>query len=47
MALGWTITKFRNLTPSWQFDWTKNHVPMKPAEKTLHQLMKEKLANKN
>ena len=41
-ALGWLSTKFRALTPPWQFAWTENHVPMKPANKTLHQMLKEK-----
>lgn len=42
MAFGWATSKFRALTPSWQLDWTKNHAPMKPAPKTLHQMMAEK-----
>ena len=46
MAFGWAASKFRNLTPSWQLDWTKNHVPMKVAEKTLHQLIAERNARK-
>lgn len=42
MAFGWAASKLRSLTPSWQLDWTKNHVPMKPAAKTLHQMVAEK-----
>lgn len=42
-AFGWVATTFRGLTPAWQLDWTKFRTPMKPAPKTLHQLMKEKL----
>lgn len=42
MAFGWAATKLRGLTPSWQLDWTKNHVPMKPAPKTLHQMIAER-----
>lgn len=42
-AFGFMASKFRNLTPSWQLDWTKYRTPMKPAAKTLHQMMKEKL----
>ena len=45
MAFGWMASRFRSLTPSWQLDWTKNHVPMKPAPKTLHQMMAEKQKN--
>ncbi len=41
-ALGWAATTFRALTPPWQANWTQNHVPMRPAAKTLHQLVKEK-----
>ncbi|XXQ69218.1 LutB/LldF family L-lactate oxidation iron-sulfur protein [Neisseriaceae bacterium B1] len=47
MAFGWAASKFRGLTPSWQLDWTKNHSPMKPAAKTLHQMMAEKQQNKH
>ena len=39
---GALATKFRGLTPGKQLTWTDNHVPMKPAPKSLHQLMKEK-----
>ncbi|SSY70621.1 LutB/LldF family L-lactate oxidation iron-sulfur protein [Alysiella crassa] len=46
-ALGWTVTKFRGLTPAWQLDWTKFRTPMKPAEKTLHQLIAEKQQKKS
>ena len=42
-TLGWAITTFRSLTPSRQMGWTQNHAPMKPAPKTMHQLMQEKL----
>ena len=38
---GWAATRFRALTPS-QKAWTQNHTPLKPAKKTLHQLMMEK-----
>ncbi len=38
---GWAATRFRALTPS-QKAWTQNHSPLKPAKKTLHQLMMEK-----
>lgn len=40
--LGWTATRLRGLTPVHQSGWTQNHVPMKPAAKTLHQLLKER-----
>ncbi len=36
------VTKLRSLTPNKQLGWTQNHVPLKPAKKTLHQLIKEK-----
>lgn len=42
-TFGWAITKFRALTPPKQMDWTKFRTPMKPAEKTLHQMMQERL----
>ena len=38
---GWVATRFRALTPS-QKAWAQNHTPLKPAKKTLHQLMMEK-----
>lgn len=41
-AFGWAATTFRGLTPGWQMSWTKNHAPLKPAAKTLHQLVAEK-----
>lgn len=39
---GIAATKFRGLTPGKQLTWTDNHVPMKPAPKSLHQLLQEK-----
>ena len=45
-ALGWAATRFRGLTPAWQLGWTQNHAPMKPAEKTLHQMVEERNARK-
>ena len=39
---GKIATSMRGLTPKSQFGWTQNHTPLKPAKKTLHQLMKEK-----
>ncbi|MCB6184873.1 iron-sulfur cluster-binding protein [Leeia sp. TBRC 13508] len=39
---GWTASHLRALTPVQQAGWTQNHVPMKPAPKTLHQLLKER-----
>ena len=44
---GMMATKFRGLTPSKQLSWTDNHVPMRPAPKSLHQLIKEKQQNNN
>ncbi len=41
-AFGWAATKFRALTPSKQLSWTNNHVPMKPAKQTLHEMMAER-----
>ncbi|TCP14460.1 L-lactate dehydrogenase complex protein LldF [Crenobacter luteus] len=39
---GWAATRLRGLTPRHQLGWTQNHVPMKPAPKTLHELMRER-----
>lgn len=41
-AFGWAATTFRGLAPSKQMGWTQNRVPLKPAAKTLHQLVAEK-----
>ncbi|WP_165008159.1 LutB/LldF family L-lactate oxidation iron-sulfur protein [Neisseria yangbaofengii] len=41
-AFGWAATKFRALTPNKQLGWTDSRVPMKPAKKTLHEMMAEK-----
>ncbi|MBP6346696.1 MAG: LutB/LldF family L-lactate oxidation iron-sulfur protein [Neisseriaceae bacterium] len=35
-------TRLRALTPKRQLGWTQNHVPLRPAAKTLHQMVKEK-----
>lgn len=35
-------TSLRALTPKKQLGWTQNHVPLRPAAKTLHQLVQEK-----
>ncbi|MBP6116442.1 MAG: iron-sulfur cluster-binding protein [Neisseriaceae bacterium] len=40
-ALGFVSTRLRGLTPKQQLGWTLNHTPLKPAAKTLHQLIKE------
>lgn len=39
---GKAATSLRGLTPKKQLGWTQNHTPLKPAKKTLHQLMKDK-----
>ncbi|MDN0077076.1 LutB/LldF family L-lactate oxidation iron-sulfur protein [Crenobacter sp. SG2303] len=39
---GWAATRLRGLTPPGQLGWTQNHVPLKPAAKTLHQLVRER-----
>ncbi len=39
---GWAATRLRGFTPKQQLGWTQNHVPLKPAKKTLHQLVLEK-----
>lgn len=44
-AFGWAATTFRALAPSQQMGWTLNHVPLKPAAKTLHQMVAEKQKN--
>lgn len=43
---GFAATKLRALTPSHQFGWTQNHIPLKPVAKTLHQLFKERIETK-
>jgi len=39
---GWSATHLRKLTPQHQSGWTQNHVPMTPAAKSLHQLLRER-----
>lgn len=41
-AFGWLATRFRFLTPPSQGGWTVSRTPMKPAARTLHQLMAER-----
>lgn len=41
-AFGWAATTFRGLFPKKQLTWTDNRAPMKPAKKTLHQMIAEK-----
>lgn len=41
-AFGWAATRLRGLAPSNQKGWTQNHVPLKPASKTLHQMVAER-----
>jgi L-lactate dehydrogenase complex protein LldF len=38
-AFGWLATRFRALTPSQQAGWTFSRTPMKPAARTLHEMM--------
>ncbi|MCB1943453.1 MAG: lactate utilization protein, partial [Candidatus Accumulibacter sp.] len=38
-AFGWLATRLRVLTPPMQGGWTVSRTPMKPAAKTLHELM--------
>jgi len=38
-AFGWLATRFRALTPPMQGGWTVSRTPMKPAARTLHELM--------
>lgn len=38
-ALGWMASHLRSFSPSQQLGWTQNHVPLKPAPATLHQLV--------
>lgn len=40
-ALGFVSTRLRGLTPKQQMGWTLNHSPLKPAPKTLHQMVKD------
>ncbi|WP_373740534.1 LutB/LldF family L-lactate oxidation iron-sulfur protein [Neisseria sp.] len=41
-AFGWAATTFRALTPGKQLGWTDYRTPMKPAAKTLHEMMAER-----
>ncbi|WP_373780210.1 LutB/LldF family L-lactate oxidation iron-sulfur protein [Neisseria dentiae] len=41
-AFGWAATRFRSLAPAKQLGWTQNRVPLKPAAKTLHQMVAER-----
>ncbi len=41
-AFGWAATKFRALSPSKQLSWTQHRTPLKPAAKTLHEMVAEK-----
>ncbi|AUH50457.1 iron-sulfur cluster-binding protein [Chromobacterium sp. ATCC 53434] len=43
---GWTATRLRRLTPAKQPGWTQNHLPLTPAPKTLHELVREREAEK-
>ncbi len=43
---GWSATRLRALTPPTQAGWTQNHVPMTPAPKTLHELVREREARR-
>ncbi|HRD93673.1 MAG TPA: LutB/LldF family L-lactate oxidation iron-sulfur protein [Accumulibacter sp.] len=38
-AFGWLATRLRALTPPLQGGWTVSRTPMKPAARTLHELM--------
>lgn len=39
---GKVATSMRGLTPKYQLGWTQNRTPLKPAKKTLHQILKER-----
>ncbi|MCP2040123.1 L-lactate dehydrogenase complex protein LldF [Neisseria sp. HSC-16F19] len=41
-TFGWTASKLRALTPGKQLSWTDYRTPLKPAPKTLHELVAEK-----
>lgn len=41
-TFGWTASKLRALTPGKQLGWTDYRTPLKPAAKTLHELVAEK-----
>ena len=38
----WAATRLRWLTPSKQLGWTQHRTPLKPARRSLHDLMREK-----
>lgn len=39
---GWLATRLRALTPTTQLGWTQNHVPLKPAAKTLSERLADR-----
>lgn len=39
---GWTASRLRALAPLSQSGWTRNHVPLVPAARTLHQLLQQR-----
>jgi L-lactate dehydrogenase complex protein LldF len=38
----WLATRFRHLTPPHQLGWTRHRTPLKPARRSLHDLLKER-----
>jgi L-lactate dehydrogenase complex protein LldF len=43
----WAATRFRFLTPSNQAGWTVTRTPLKPAEKSLRDLLAERRNREN
>ncbi|WP_440217077.1 LutB/LldF family L-lactate oxidation iron-sulfur protein [Chromobacterium piscinae] len=43
---GWAATRLRRHAPKNQLGWTQNHLPLKPAPKTLHELLREREESK-
>lgn len=41
---GWAATRLRKHAPKNQPGWTQNHLPLTPAPKTLHELVREREA---
>lgn len=40
--LRWAATRLRALTPTAQLGWTRHRTPLKPAARSLHDLLRER-----
>jgi L-lactate dehydrogenase complex protein LldF len=41
-ALRWAVTRLRGFAPSQQMGWTQHRTPLKPAPRSLHDLLRER-----